>query len=63
MYAHFGMDLDDLFDDIGQSVCFSTSRIAEQTSGIVNGGKRILQTLEIDTRLSVGKRGRLTIDH
>ena len=53
MYAQFGMSLDYLFDDISQFLCLNTGRIAEQTSGIIDGGKGILQTLEIDTRLSI----------
>ena len=53
MYAQFGMSLDYLFDDMGQLVCLYTGRIAKQACCIIDGGKWILQTLEIDTRLSV----------
>jgi hypothetical protein len=54
------MSLNHLFHYFSQFASLDASRIAEQIRDIVNGRGRILQTLEIDTRLGVGERGRPT---
>ena len=56
MNAQFRMSLNHLLYDSSQFVCLDASRIAEQIRYIVNRRGRILQTLKIDTRLSIGQR-------
>ena len=56
MHAELRMQVYHLLDTVGQLLCISSRGVSEQVRDIVNRRRRILQALEIDTRLSIRQR-------
>ena len=53
MHAELRMLVYHLLDAVGQLLCISSRGVSEQVRDIVDRRRRILQTLEINTRLSI----------